>query len=294
VLLRDPTSPLNAEFVPETGMIGISLRDGDQELLGQRRGLQAYVENGKTFGLPLLYPWANRLSATQYTVAGQTVQLQEGARGLRFDAPGIPMHGVMAAAPEWTVQAGDASLRATFDFGAHPELLASFPFPHRIEYAVSLRNRRLTVDLTVTPTGDVAVPLAFGFHPYLTLPGVPRAQWQIEVPALRHLPVDDRGLPTGEAIPQPAEPFTLGDRHFDDGYDSVAPGSRFVVAGGGRRLTVVLEQGYPAAQLFAPLGQEFICFEPMAAPTNALVTGRGLRLVQPGSSETATFWIQAD
>jgi galactose mutarotase-like enzyme len=35
-----------------------------------------------------------------------------------------------------------------------------------------------------------------------------------------------------------------------------------------------------------------ICFEPMTAPTNALVSGHGLTWVRPGSSYTATFAIE--
>jgi hypothetical protein len=61
VTLRDPSSTLEAQFVPEAGMIGISLTDSDLQLLGQRRGLDAYVADGKTMGIPILYPWANRL-----------------------------------------------------------------------------------------------------------------------------------------------------------------------------------------------------------------------------------------
>ena len=47
-------------------MVCTSLSDGGAELLGQRRGLDAYLENSKTMGIPILYPWANRLSANAY------------------------------------------------------------------------------------------------------------------------------------------------------------------------------------------------------------------------------------
>lgn len=52
VTLRDPSSPLVAQFVPDAGMIGTSLRDAGAELLGQRRGLDAYISDGKTMGIP--------------------------------------------------------------------------------------------------------------------------------------------------------------------------------------------------------------------------------------------------
>ena len=68
ITLRDPSSSLTATFVPTAGMICTSLSDDGVELLGQRRGLQAYVTTGKTMGIPILYPWANRLSASKYGI----------------------------------------------------------------------------------------------------------------------------------------------------------------------------------------------------------------------------------
>lgn len=86
----------------------------------------------------------------------------------------------------------------------------------------------------------------------------------------------------------------LGARTFDDGYVDVADGAEFVVAGGGRRITVRLEQGYPAAQVFAPATDDVICFEPMTAPTNALGSGDRLPLVAPGERYCATFSITVE
>ena len=90
---------------------------------------------------------------------------------------------------------------------------------------------------------------------------------------------------------QPATRFELDDRDFDDGYDGLASRSAFCVAGAGRTITVELESGYPAAQVFSPRGKDFICFEPMTAPTNALRSGAGLRRVAPGDTFSATFSI---
>ncbi|HUB54114.1 MAG TPA: aldose 1-epimerase, partial [Mycobacterium sp.] len=271
--------------------IGISLTDSGVELLGQRRGLDAYVANGKTMGIPILYPWANRLGANTYTAEGTTVTLTAGEHGVRTDPNGLPIHGVLAAYPNWRVTHESANeLTAEVDFGDQ-ELLASFPFPHRLALTVSLFERTLRVRTSVTPSGEKAVPLCFGFHPYLRLPDVPRDQWIIETPPLRHLKLDERGLPTEEATLQPASTEPLGDKAFDDGYDEVAEGAVFAVSGGGRRIEVHFEEGYPAAQVFAPPGEDVVCFEPMTAPTDALRRG-GYRTAEPGDWGIAQFSIR--
>jgi aldose 1-epimerase len=293
VTLRDPSSPLEARFVPDAGMIGISLTDSDTELLGQRRGLDAYMADGKTMGIPLLYPWANRLGGNTYTADGTSVTLTPGRNRVRADPNGLPIHGVLAAYPNWRVtHESPYEISAEVDFSADPELLASFPFPHRLALTVTLSQRVLRVRASVTPTGDQAVPLCFGFHPYLQLPDVPRAQWIIETPAMRHLQLDGQGLPTGEAVHEQAAIEPLVDKIFDDGYDEVADGAVFAVSGAGRRIEVHFEQGYSAAQIFAPPGEDVICFEPMTAPTDALRRG-GYPVAQPGEWGVAQFSIRA-
>src|SRR6516225_11726382 len=130
VTLTDPSSPLAAQFAPGALMIASSLPGSGVDLLGQRRGLQAYVEAGKTMGIPILYPWANRLGANTYTAENVTVTLKPGENGVRPDPNGLPIHGVLAAYPGWRVTAeSESELTAEVDFGADPRLLASFPYP---------------------------------------------------------------------------------------------------------------------------------------------------------------------
>ena len=144
---------------------------------------------------------------------------------------------------------------------------------------------------TVTATGEASVPLCFGFHPYLQLPDVARSKWIIETPPLRHLTLDEMGLPTGDTAEQESKSEPLGIKAFDDAYDQVGDGAVFAVSGGGRRLEVHFEQGYPAAQISSPLAEDVVCFEPMTAPTDALRCG-GYRCARPGEPAVTQFSIR--
>lgn len=69
-------------------------------------------------------------------------------------------------------------------------------------------------------------------------------------------------------------------------------GGPFVLAGGGRRISLALGHGYPFAQVYAPDDDDVIAYEPMTAPTNALVTGGpDLPIVRPGEQFAADFSI---
>jgi aldose 1-epimerase len=287
--------PLEAEFAPALGMAGVSLRHRGEELLDRGAGLLAYARTGAVMGVPLLYPWANRLAAHDYLLDGRDVRLPAGPPLVHCEEHGLPIHGLLHASPDWRTIARDRRrIAARLDFGAHPALLAAFPFPHVLDLEASLSAERLRITTTVRPTGESAVPIAFGFHPYLRLPGVPRAAWQVTLPPRRHLVLDERGIPTGTGARRPATRFELADRGFDDGYDGLAARSTWCVAGGGRTVAVELESGYPAAQVFSPPDADFICFEPMTAPTNALRSGNGLRLLEPDDVFTAAFSIAVD
>jgi aldose 1-epimerase len=124
------------------------------------------------------------------------------------------------------------------------------------------------------------------------MPGVPREEWTLSLPARRRLLTDGRGIPTGQTVREHAEEGPLGRRRFDDGYDGLGPEPAFSLAGGGRSVTVRFLRGYTVAQVFAPCEEDVVCFEPMTAPTDALVTGSGLRLTPPGEGFRAALEVR--
>jgi aldose 1-epimerase len=294
VELVDPEGDLTARFAVHAGMVGCSLRHRGDELLGLGGGLAAYLDRGAVFGVPLLYPWANRLGAWSYEACGRRVDLDRESPLLHGDEHCLPIHGALAAASSWRLaDAGASWLTSELDFGAHPELLAVFPFPHTLELAIRLEAGTLTVVTTVTAGADGPVPLSFGFHPYLAPPGAARAEWWVELPPRTALELDPRGLPTGAAAELAADAFALGSRTYDDLF-AVTPGAHFSVAAGGRRATVELTSGYRYAQVFAPPDAAVICFEPMTAAVNALRSHEGLRSVPAGGTAHATFTLRVE
>ena len=294
--LRDARSDLEATFFPGAGMLCSSLRHRGDELLWQAGDVAAYARDGKTTGVPLLYPWANRLADFDYKVAGKTIALPRDGSRVALDARGLPIHGAIAGHMAWNVVSpvarGDSALTAQMTWSdAQPELFELFPFQHDVEYALTVGAHRLDLSITVRATGSDPVPLAFGFHPYLTLPGIPREQWTIELPAMRRLILDEQQIPRERGEPLQGGRFTLATRTFDDGFEAVSPTARFA-ADAGRRLEVLFLDGYSCAQVFAPPGSQFICFEPMTAPANALRSGQGLRLLAPDDQFRARFAIR--
>ena len=159
------------------------------------------------------------------------------------------------------------------------------------ELAVTLRPDGLILETTLEAGLEGPVPVSFGFHPYLGLPDLSRARGRLARPAMRRLTLDERGIPTGAQSSFAGFHTELGEASFDNGFALVDERSIFALSGAGRRLSVEALDGYTHAQIFAPAGKDYVALEPMTAPADALVSGRGLRMVEAGGKFRATFMI---
>ena len=247
VTLKDPSSSLTATFVPAAGMIGTSLADDGVEFLGQRRGLDAYVTSGKTMGIPILYPWANRLSASKYGINGAVVTLTAGTGGVRTDEHGVPIHGVLAAYPGWLVTARSdeqADGRARLRRQAAPAGVV--PVPARADPGGHARRPHADHrDDRHADHGGVGAAV-------LRLPPVSARSRACRARSgcsprrtCGTCPVDNWGIPTGEHEDWNGATEPLETIAYDDGFDKVPDGSVFALAGGDRRVEVKFEKGYP-------------------------------------------------
>jgi aldose 1-epimerase len=285
---------LQAVFLPDHGMLGASLRCKDVEILRRVEDLEAAAARGSSAGIPLLYPWANRLAEPRYRVLGQEVVLDTSSPLLHFDEHGLPMHGVPWPLLPWVVtEASQDFLSARLEWFSS-DLLALFPFRHRVEVAVTLRPDGLTLETTVVASSAGRVPVSFGFHPYFGFAEPCRTKWHLELPAMRKLLLDDRGIPTGDEESFGGFNAELGESSFDDGFALMDEQTAFSVAGTACKVSVELLTGYRYAQVFAPKDKDYVALEPMTAPTSALTSGRGLRVVLPGERFRAVFRIRID
>jgi aldose 1-epimerase len=283
---------LEAVFLPGRGMLGVSFKHRGEELLRRLENLEAAAAKGSTAGIPLLYPWANRLASSRYRVAGREVTFDPSLPILHCDEHGLPIHGVKWALLAWDVIATTRDrLTARLEW-TRPELLAVFPFRHKVEMTATLLPESLTIETAVI-AGD-PVPVSFGFHPYFGIPNRPRAQWRLELPAMRRLVLDDRGIPTGKEESFDRLDTLLGELDLDAGFIVLDERPKFSLSAGGRRITLEFLENYRYAQVFAPKGKDFVALEPMTARTSALTSGEGLRVVESGREFHAAFRIRID
>jgi len=267
--------------------------------------LRAFAEKPALCGVPLLAPWANRLDGDGYWANGRRYLLNPELGNIRRDANQKPIHGLLNFSHLWQpVEAASDAQSAwavsRLEFARHPALMAQFPFAHTLTMTHRLKDGALEVETQIENHSSDAMPVALGYHPYFRLLA-PREQCRVHLAAREHLLLNSLVMPTGEHEPvRFADPHPLSAGPLDDVFTGLICDSdgraRFWVEGGGHRLTVEYGPKYTVAVVYAPEGKDFICFEPMAAVTNAFNLAHdgkyaGLQCIPPGAEWRETFRI---
>ncbi len=290
VEIKSELGATRASFVPLAGMVCCSWEHRGEELLDRGRGLEAYAAQGKTMGIPLLYPWANRLAHPDYEVAGRRIQLPNDPARIPRDPNGLPIHGVLPGLMRWEATGSGSRISARLRW-EEEQLLTLFPFRHEVRIDAVVGEGELRIITTVIAGAGEPVPVSFGYHPYLRLPDRPRQACRVALPGCERLVLDERSIPTGAREPLGPTAFRLEQTSWDDGLVLSGQPARFTVSAGERERELELVDGFPYGQVYAPPEHDYICFEPMTALTNALRSGEDLSMLAPGQQHRAEFRI---
>ncbi|WP_133501288.1 aldose 1-epimerase [Cognatilysobacter terrigena] len=285
---------LLAVFRPEQGMICTSLKHRGQEILRRLDEMDEALATGMSIGIPLNYPYANRIRGTSYEFDGERVELDKASPWIMKDWNDTIIHGVPWPKLAWQVEeVTDRRLRSRLKWN-RPELLQVFPFEHEVEMTATLDGLGLTIETAVLANAGGRVPVSFGFHPYFGIPGIRRAQWELTLPAMDGIILDELLLPVGERTHLPPYDDRLADLDFDHGFAFVSPGATMSITGNGRRVSVDFLENFRYAQIYAPSTHDYISLEPMTAPADALRSHEDLPVVEPGGRFAATFRLRVE
>ncbi len=248
-----------------------------------------------------LIPWPNRLEDGVYTFDGQEHQL-----ALSEPAKHNAIHGLVRWS-NWSV-AEREDHRVVMAHRLHPQPGYPFALDLSIEYSLSAAGLRVTT--TATNIGPKPCPYGAGAHPYLKMGTDRLDDASLTVPAGTWLPADERGIPLGE---QPVEgtpydfraPRAIADTQLDTGYTDLLYGedglARVTLSSSGDAAAVALwlDESHPHLMVFTgdslPEPQRRrrgLGVEPMTCPPNALSSGAGLHILEPGSSFTGSWGIE--
>ena len=315
VRLTDARSQTDVWIMPSVGNIAYRMTvKGHDVLRWPHPSLDAFRANPNATGIPFMAPWINRLDEQAFYANGTRYAFDMSLGNVRG---AIPIHGFLTTTNQWQLTSSGADgtsawTTSRLEFYRQPAWMKQWPFAHTIEMTYRLRDGVLEVATAIVNLSAEPMPVTVGFHPYFQLTDSRRDDWTISVGARTRWTLAANKVPTSETepierlFPNPAA-AALRDFDLDDDFSDLVRDARgratMTLRGKAQRLDVEFGPNYQVAVVWAPKpvaggpDRNFICFEPMAAMTNATNMAhkglyKDLQTIPPGGTWRESFWIR--
>jgi aldose 1-epimerase len=301
--LEDTNSGCMAEIAPELGCNCYQWRvtRGGKPTDLLYADPQVFPEGRPTrSGIPILFPFPNRLRGGLLPWEGKTHQLP------LTDSNGKnAIHGFACRHP-WRVSANGASAQSAWlaaEFQASrdaPETRTQWLADYRLTVTFRLSADRLQLEAAVENVDRTALPFGLGYHPYFRLHAADdlvRAPagllWELEenLPTGKRLPVD---APRNLSSARPASQLQLDDVFTALPCDPSAMKNGLCFRGQVGQVQLWTSQEFRELVAFTPPHRQAVCLEPYTCTTDAAnLQARGIDAgwltLAPGQSWNSVF-----
>lgn len=278
------------------------------DVLSAADGFEAGGQPASRSGIPLLFPYPNRISGGRYSWNGRSYQLTPET--VPFDKTGNAIHGFCIDRSWRIVSHSQSSVTGVFRTSVDaPERLSLWPADAEIEVTYELSGACLRSIIKVLNPSTRPLPWGFGTHAYFRLPLSSTSsaeQCTIYAPASRTWELNEC-LPNGktEAVSAKADLSlspAFGGLKLDDVYTAVTAEDANVTC----RITdpaakLMVEQRCSTAfreiVAFTPPWATAVCLEPYTCVTDAINLQQrgidaGLRILPPGETWSGRIDIE--
>jgi aldose 1-epimerase len=292
---------VTARILPSVGFNCIGFTCRELEVVYPPPDAASLKTRPSGFGVPILFPFPNRIENGLFTFDGMTVQL---------DVPQAGPHAIhgFVLDKEWEVVDSSASN----DDGAWvmgkvrsqdlPEITRQFPFPFELIATYRLKEEVLILEIEGRNVGNRTMPAGLGTHPYFPLPltdGGRRGECSLKVPAQKYWPLREDCIPTGVSAEVQGKydlrsTRPIGEETYDDVWTDVVGANGWSACeyedpSAGAQIRIEADAAFREWVTYAPPDKAVICFEPYTCTTNAVnldtreIDG-GLVRLSPGES----------
>ena len=297
--ITDPHSGSTARIAPDLGFNCFEFRaivaGRPVDVLDAVPGFEAGGLKASGSGIPILFPFPNRIRQGKFHWAGQDYSLPV------TDKFGNAIHGLCLDRPWRVIEQKDDLVTGQFQLSVDaPDRLHLWPTDFMIEVDYEIVRNRLRANFRIGNPSNKILPWGLGTHPYFKIPLGAESQvgnCLVEVPAARRWELLDR-VPTGKIL-ELDEDFDLREGAYvdavtlDDVYTMVnCDGPQFdctvMDERAGVQVTLTCPPIFREIVAFTPPNRAAVCLEPYTCPTDAVnLTARGIdcgwRTLGPGS-----------
>ncbi|MCH2213257.1 MAG: aldose 1-epimerase [Fuerstiella sp.] len=260
-------------------------------------------------GIPVLFPFPNRIRSGKYSWDGQDYELPESLVG--YDGSGNAIHGFCLDRPWRVEKQTESSVTGVFQISQDAADRASlWPADARLSVQYTVSETTLRSDFTVHNPDVKPLPWGLGTHAYFRLPlgGADAAQCTVFAPVIHSRQLSEC-LPTGKTVEIPAdaalqESPLFSSLKLDDAFSGLHPSTngsvetRLTDPDSGHQVIQRFSADFQELIAFTPPWTSAICLEPYTCATDAINLvnqgfDAGLRVLEPGDTWTGFIEIEA-
>lgn len=252
-------------------------------------------------GIPLLFPFVNRIKSGVYEWAGKKYELP------RADQFGNAIHGLVSDRPWRIVAQSPDSVTGEFQLSVDgADLRHLWPADFRLRVSYHLDEGVLKSQIVVVNPDQVPLPWSFGTHPWFKVPFTPDGaalDCLVDVPAKSYWELVDC-IPTGKIHPvdksrdlrggASLRPLKLDDILTDVTAENGCITTRVVDPQAGLAIVQRCDDAFREMVVYTPPHGRSVCIEPYTCPTDAInLEARGQKcgweVLPPGQQKQ--LWI---
>ncbi|WP_013627619.1 aldose 1-epimerase [Rubinisphaera brasiliensis] len=301
--LLDSASGSQARLLPELGFnlfeFSVTMNGQQIDVLDSDPEFDQGTVKPSRCGIPLLFPFPNRIAAGKFSWDGKDYQLPVGKPGDHY------IHGFCLDRPWRVIDQSENHVTGEFQLSVDaPDRINLWPADFRIRCTYLVRGNALKARYEFHNPDDKPLPWGFGTHAYFKLPLTDSSSTEhitLDAPVHEQW-VLENFIPTGEKIPASADLKSAAyytTLKLDDVFTDVRPDGdsldcTIVDEGSGLQVVQACDPEFRELVVFTPPGRDAVCMEPYTCPTDAInLEARGIKCgwqtLAPG--ETKETWI---
>lgn len=312
VEISDSQSGSRAQVAVEAGFncFRFVVRHGDVDLdvIASEDGFEDGTKPPSHNGIPILFPFPNRIRAGKYSWEGKDYELPESE--VSYDGSGNAIHGFCLDCAWRVVEQSESSVTAVFQISQDaPDRASLWPADAELTVRYMISRTTLRCEFTVRNPDEKPLPWGLGTHSYFQLPlgGDSADACQVFAPVVRSRDLDDC-LPSGKLsdIPDHArlqDSPEYGSLKLDDafsGMETSADGSVETSVSDPNSGVKVIQRfsaDFQELVAFTPPWTAAVCLEPYTCATDAINLHQqglqaGLKVLEPGDTWTGFIDIE--
>jgi aldose 1-epimerase len=297
-ILKDEISQTEIAIIPEYGSalhsFSININDYQFNIIDNySNGNEIKKEMSLSYKSAKLSPFPCRINKATYDFNGEKFEFNN-----KF-IDGSAIHGLLYnkifRITDTSSSENEARITLEYDYNKDDD---GYPFNYTcsVEYVLE-KNYLLTIKTTAVNKGNIAIPMADGWHPYFRLGGTVNS-WLMQFLPESIVEFDDNLIPTGKLSPYNtfSSPQIIDEIQLDNCFvlrkDSKTPACSIFNPKNKLRLDLFTDNSYPYLQIYIPPHRKSIAIENLSAAPDCFNNKMGLTLLEPMHSQTFTVQYQ--